>query len=582
MSRRTRWATSVVAVVMPAAVVLPAAVAPDLAWAEGPAPVSDLQLSTRDARVIVNWTSSPDTSQAKVCWALQQPPSQPDSIGATCSDVLSTPTYSFDGMAGQTYGVSVFSYDSSTSTTGPAVSDTITAEDAPPVAVHDLSTTAERYSSTWIEVSWTDPDNADTQSYLVSVAEGTDTPEYTPGADQQTSSRNASVQLDDPTKVYTVAVRAKDKSGQVGPPASVQVMQRAPGISAADNRSDDIDRDQTRALISFAALSGQRDGHLRAAFVQDGKVMYTSRVRSEAWSHPISVSGDAARNGLRDVVIDSTVAGDVAVAGSARVGANVALRHAGKWTMQRVDSHGDDRAAGATIDGRGNLHVLVRRTSAKGGGLLLFTRSGKHWVHSRFPNSGRYDRGLLTDDRTTHQIVVIDRHNGSNRSTIRLARLAATQHRFGAVTTLLERPRNSTSVEPTSVTAADGRIVLALDRRSASDGTSGDGVFTLTVTDGSAGSPVRVPHTTEVDTAPVVVAYDADHVTVSFRRTNADWSTDVVGVWVSQLARDHSGWSAGPAVRWSTSAYDVPAGTFTDDRGHLFVGYVTVAGDVTE
>jgi hypothetical protein len=567
---------------MPVAVALPVAVAPDLAWADGPAPVSDLALSTRDARVIANWTSSPDTSQAKVCWALQQPPPQPDSLGATCSDVLSTTTYSFDGMAGQTYGVSVFSYDSATSTTGPAVSDTITAEDLPPVPVHHLRTTALTYAERAVQVDWTDPDNADAQSYEVSVAQGLDTPEYTPGRDQQTSQTRVTVQLDDPTQVYTIAVRVKDESAQVGDPATLHVTARTPGLSAADDRAEDIDRDLVRVPISAAALSGQRDGHLRAAYLAEGKVWYTSRVRSEAWSHPISVSGDASRNGLRDVMIDSTAAGDVAIAWSARVGVMTALRHSGKWSMHRVNFHRDDRATGVTVDGRGNVHVLVRRTTAKGGGLLLFTRNGKNWVQGRFPNSGRYDRGLLTDDRSTHQVVVVDRHNGSNRSTIRLARVAASDHRIGTAKTVLDRPRSSTTVEPTSVTAADGRIVLALERRSASGDTSEDGVFTLTVTDGTTGSPVRVPHTTEVDTAPVVVAYDADHVTVSFRRSNADWSPDVVGVWVSQLTRNHGAWEAGPAERWSSSAYDVPAGAFPDDRGHLFVGYVTVMGDVTE
>jgi hypothetical protein len=567
---------------MPVAVALPVAFAPDLAWADGPAPVSDLALSTRDARVIANWTSSPDTSQAKVCWALQQPPPQPDSLGATCSDVLSTTTYSFDGMAGQTYGVSVFSYDSATSTTGPAVSDTITAEDLPPVPVHHLRTTALTYAERAVQVDWTDPDNADAQSYEVSVAQGLDTPEYTPGRDQQTSQTRVTVQLDDPTQVYTIAVRVKDESAQVGDPATLHVTARTPGLSAADDRAEDIDRDLVRVPISAAALSGQRDGHLRAAYLAEGKVWYTSRVRSEAWSHPISVSGDASRNGLRDVMIDSTAAGDVAIAWSARVGVMTALRHSGKWSMHRVNFHRDDRATGVTVDGRGNVHVLVRRTTAKGGGLLLFTRNGKNWVQGRFPNSGRYDRGLLTDDRSTHQVVVVDRHNGSNRSTIRLARVAASDHRIGTAKTVLDRPRSSTTVEPTSVTAADGRIVLALERRSASGDTSEDGVFTLTVTDGTTGSPVRVPHTTEVDTAPVVVAYDADHVTVSFRRSNADWSPDVVGVWVSQLTRNHGAWEAGPAERWSSSAYDVPAGAFPDDRGHLFVGYVTVMGDVTE
>jgi hypothetical protein len=562
--------------------VLPVVVAPTLAWADGPAPVSDLALSTKDARVIANWTSSPDTSQAKVCWALQQPPAQPDSLGATCSDVLSTETYSFDGMAGQAYGVSVFSYDSSTATTGPGVSDTITAEDAPPVPVHDLATTPDTYSTTAVRVTWTDPDNTDAKSYLVSVAAGMGTPDYTPGTDQTTTQRRVYVRLDDPAQVYTIAVRVKDNGGQTGAPATVHLTGRTSGLSAADNRSGDTDRDQVRVPIAAASLSGQHDGHLRAAFVAAGKVMYTSRVRSEPWSGPKSVSGDGTRNGLRDVAIDSTANGDVAVAWSARVGVMAALRHNGKWTMRRVDSHGNDRAAGVTLDGRGNLHVLARRTSAKGGGLLLFTRAGKDWVHSRFPHSGRHDRGLLTEDKTAHKLVVVDRHNGATHSTIRLVRIAASAHRIGAVKTVLDRPRNSTTVEPTSVTAADGRVVLALDRRTAADDTSGDGVFILTVTDGAAGVPVRVPHTTEVDTAPVVVAYDADHVSVSFRRTNADWSPDVVGVWVSQLVRDHGAWSTGPGARWSSSAYDVPVGALSDDQGHIYVSYVTTTSDVTE
>lgn len=552
------------------------------AWAAGPAPVSDLELSSKDARVIAQWTSSPDTSQAKVCWALQTPPSQPDSLGSTCSDVLSTTTYSFDAMAGQQYGVSVFSYDSSTASTGDAVSGTITAEDGPPAPVRQLRTLPAQYSANDVSVSWTDPDNGDTDSYLVSVGEGMDTPDYGPGASQQTDRRQAYVRLEDPKQVYTIAVRVKDNGGNVGEPATVHVTARVAGLSAADDRTDSIDRDQVRALISSAVMSGQRDGHLRAAFIAGGKVLYTSRVRSESWSRPISVSGAASRNGLRDVAIDSTSSGDVVVAWSARVGVTTALRHNGKWSERRINWQSGDRAAGVTIDRRGNVHVLVRRTTAKGGGLLLFTRDGKDWVHSRFPDSGRYDRGLLTEDRVTHDVVVIDRHNGANRSTVRLSAMPAGHHKLGAVQTLLDRPRNATTVEPTSVTASGGRIVLGLDRRTGSEDATGDGVFTLTVTDGSAGSPVRVPHTTAADTSPVVVAYDADHITVSCRRTDANWSPDVVGVWVSQLVHDPHGWSAGPAQRWSSSAYDFPIGAVQDDRGHLYVGYVTVMKDVTE
>lgn len=552
------------------------------AWAAAPAPVSDLQLSTKDARVIAHWTSSPDTSQARACWALQNPPAQPDSVGATCSDILSTTSYEFDAVAGQQYGVSVFSYDSSTSTYGAAVSDTITAQDAPPVPVHELQTRTLYTSGAWLTVSWTDPDNRDTKSYLVSVGEGMDTPDYDPVNDQETSERSATLYGLKQTQVYTIAVRVKDNGGNIGEPATLHVTGRVPGLTAADNRKDTVDRDQQRALLTSAALSGQRDGHLRAAFVWAGKVWYTSRVRSAKWGQPVSVSGDKRRNGLRDVAIDSTSSGDVAVAWSGNVGVLVALRRSGHWTMRHISRHSGDRASGVTIDGRGNVHVLVRRTSDSGGGLLLFTRQGKQWAHSRFPDSTRSDIGLLTEDRQTREVVVIDRHNGATRSAIRLASSAASRHAIGAVRTLLERPRSATTIEPTSVAAAGGRVVVGLDRRASSGDTAGDGVFTLTVTGSSIGRPVRVPHTTAADTAPVVVASDADHVTVSCRRTDPNWSPDVVGVWVSELVRDGGSWSGGPAQRWSSSAYDLPLGAFEDDRGHLFVGYVTAGGDVTE
>src|SRR5436190_1861375 len=81
------------------------------AWATEPAPVSDLVLSTKDARVIAHWTASPDTYQAAVCWALNAPPSSPSDVAATCSDALSAPRYDFDAIEGQQYGVSVFSDD---------------------------------------------------------------------------------------------------------------------------------------------------------------------------------------------------------------------------------------------------------------------------------------------------------------------------------------------------------------------------------------------------------------------------------------------------------------------------------------
>ena len=124
--------------------------------------------------------------------------------------MLSTSHYDFAGVTGQQYGVSVFSYDSSTSTYGSPVSDTITAQDPPPVPVEDLRSEAERYSNnTSVRLTGTDPDNHDTKSYLVSVREGMDTPHYDPVTDDETQYRGSSEYSLKPRQVYTVAVRGQ-------------------------------------------------------------------------------------------------------------------------------------------------------------------------------------------------------------------------------------------------------------------------------------------------------------------------------------------------------------------------------------
>jgi hypothetical protein len=552
------------------------------AWAAGPAPVSDLTLTTRDARVIAHWTPSPETPESTVCWALNTPPSSPDSVGATCSDVLSSSRYGFDAVDGQQYGVSVFSFDSATSAYGSAVSDTITAEDAPPVPVQDLRSEASMYGGNSVELFWSDPANADTQSYLVSVGEGLDTPDYNPLSDRETTQRRDNAYGLEPGQVYTVAVRVKDHGDHVGPPAVLHLTGRSPGLSAVDDRRDGLDRDDIDARLPSVAVSGQDDGHLRAAYVQSRHVWYTSRIRSAAWGKPVSISGDTPHSGLRDVVVASTPTGDVAVAWSAGQGVALAVRRHGHWSHRHATRHSNDRAAGVTIDGRGNVHVLVRRTTSSGGGLLLLTRQRHGFTNSRFPDSGRYDAGLLTLDRETRDVVVVDQHDGAKRSIVRLAVLRPGASSIRGVRTLLDRSRGATSELPTSVAAADGRVIVAVERRSSSGDTGRDGLFTVTATAKGVGAPTRVPHTTEADTAAVVWAADSGRVVVSWRRTDPAWSPDVVGVWSEELVREAGAWAAATPRRWSSSAYAFPTGTFRDERGHVYATFVTVYDDVTE
>jgi hypothetical protein len=214
--------------------------------------------------------------------------------------------------------------------------------------------------------------------------------------------------------------------------------------------------------------------------------------------------------------------------------------------------------------------------------LLLLTRQRHGFTHSRFPDSGRYDVGLLTQDRKTHDLVVVDQHDGAKRSTVRMATVPAGGDAIRGTRTLLDRSRGTTTDVPTSVTSAGGRVTLAVERRSDAGKTGGDGIFTVTVSRGSIASPVRVPHTTEADTAAVVWSAESGRLVVSWRRTDPSWSPEVIGVWSEELVHRQGGWSGSAPRRWSSSAYAFSLGTFRDDRGHLYATFVTVSGDVTE
>src|SRR4051794_34036961 len=117
-----------------------------------PSPVSDLQLSSKDGVVYVDWTSSPDTTSADVCRQADTPPATPTDPGATCSGAVTTSGFSFSGTAGQAYGVSVFAYDSGSDSYSSPTSGTITAVDAPPAPPRHLRTYA--YGDHGMHLEW--------------------------------------------------------------------------------------------------------------------------------------------------------------------------------------------------------------------------------------------------------------------------------------------------------------------------------------------------------------------------------------------------------------------------------------------
>src|SRR4051794_17674225 len=104
--RRAAAAVTILTVVATGVLAAPALAASD------PAPVTNLALSTTDGVVYADWTPSPDTTSANLCWKVDTAPTTPSDPAATCSGVLASPGYSFPGVDGTTYGVSVFAYDS--------------------------------------------------------------------------------------------------------------------------------------------------------------------------------------------------------------------------------------------------------------------------------------------------------------------------------------------------------------------------------------------------------------------------------------------------------------------------------------
>ena len=573
---------------MATAVALPAT-----AHAAGPAPVTKLQLSSKDGTVYAKWTPSPDTGQAKVCWQPQVAPATPTDPTASCSDVVTSPGYSFSGTVGTTYGVSVFSYDATTQAYGSPASGSVTDVDAPPLPVTSLHTAPASLNSRQLDIKWTDnPANTDTASYEFSYAEGLDAPDSTSTATSGNSytvrGTETGVCCLDASKVYTFQVRVKDNGGNLSDPVTLHASMRDNALRMRDTHRHDGTIADSVVIngVDEANVSAQHDGHLRVVAANDHLPSYISRTPSTTWSKPLSLlpkDGTGSGN-LRDVHISATPDGRVLVAFANRRGATYLIRTNGKWSkLKLADRDTADRMLGATIDSAGHIHLLIRRPNGDFVGVWYLSLVGGRWTQSKVPGSGGHDDAFMTLDPVTHDVVLVDHRMKRHGETLRYTILPGGRTRVPTLRTWLSDSDDAVSMTPTSVASVDGQITVAAQRTTTPTASGQDGIYVFRASGTTHHGAQRVPGTSNADVAPVVTALQSDHVVVAWRRTNPSWSPNDMGVWTSVgSGRAGSSWAFAEPQKWTSSAYDFPVAACRDDRGHLYVIYATVKYDVTE
>lgn len=563
--------------VVSVAALVPVVVSTPEAWAS-PRPVSNLELTTQNGQVYVDWTPSPDTSSANVCEAPDAPPSAPTAAGATCSGVLTQTAWSFSGKAGLTYGVTVFSYDAAASAYGPAVSKTVVAQDSvpfPPKAIWSRSMSAQS-----MQVLWTDDQrNTDTKDFLLSWNPGLGTP----AAEGAWVRRVSDAGVGDLVSgvVYTFAVRTRDFGGNVSAPILLRASTRTPCAWLADD-AQPSGAHRVRCLVpgqyngwfKQAAATLPSDGVVRVAAI----AAWDAILVLQAGVHPYSILGKTPMSNLRLPLIAS--------AGRSVVAAWTASSGVYYWTRGRASPASTvrgEQALGVVLDNAGRIHLLVARTAGAGRGLYYLTVSSGRTYRSFVAGSGPADIGLLARDPATDRIVVVDRHRGTRAETIRVKVLPAAATSVGTMPTWRSNTTPSIQWRPTAVAVNGGRISLGLQHVTTSGSTASDGPYVIYGTATMHRGAVRVAGTGPVDTNLTVSMPTARKAVFSWQRHDAGWSPAKLGIWVATRNYRPAGyWTFAGPTHWSTSAYDVPLGAFADAAGHTWVAYLTTRGDAVE
>lgn len=557
------------------------------ALAAAPASVSNLELSSQDAYVYVDWTASPVTPNAVVCYAVNTAPTAPTDSGATCSDVLSQPSWQFVGTDGTVYGVSVFSYDSVTKEYGTPVSSTVKAVDPPPLPPLNVGT-ASGGDDQHITLYWSpNPANHDTREYRVIYGKGLSptswqTPNYTIGM-----STGAWISPLTAGTVYTFLVQTVDAAGHVSPYAGIRAATRQPGLWLSHNNTvGHVVQATTRGyqeVNTDASAMVQSDGIVRSIFTSTyGNITVQTFSPTNDWNEP----GDLYSwySGARHALIAS--APRVIVAGwTANAGVYYATKTTANWAKPvRVSSNTSETLVGLAVDKARRVHLLVVRTAGTNRGLYYLTRYAGRTTRSFVAGSGPGDIGLLTRDVSTDKMVLVDRHRGAKVETVKVKVLAPTATTVGTMTTWLSTTARAVQWKPTAVAANGGRINVGMQRVTRPGSTAADGPYVVYGTATMHRSPTRVTGTSAVDSNLTVNMPTPSAAMLSWQRHNAGWSPLKLGVWVSQRTyKSATGtWSYSAPAHWTTSAYDVPVGAFKDAAGHTYVVYMTSPRDVVQ
>ena len=557
------------------------------ALAATPAPATNLALTSSNAKVTATWRYSPDTPYADVCWATGAAPAAPTDPGATCTGNLGgSGTYTFSAEAGTLYGVSVFAVDNGEYSS--PTSGTITARDQAPAPPKGLFTQAAECLDhvDRLNVYWQDDwqANSDTRDFVVTWAPGSAVPPADPAAGfvvQPHGSPIGATFVDlVPDRIYTFAVRTRDTALQLSSPTVVRAATRFPGIAAATADSASA-APATRHFCPgdadegpyWATATATRGGHLRMAYRGEAEVDYAGHAADGVWTDRFLGASSLARPR-----IDATPAGDVFVSWGSHEGLLYRQRVDGRWSARRtISSVGDRTVLGVAYDGT-HAHVLVRWTH----GLRYFSRVGGNWVGSAVPGASRYDAAALTRDPVSDRIVLVDRRRTSTARTLRVAVLSPRATNVTGFRTWWSTSGTAVDFRPTSV-ASIGGVITVGEQRASRPAAAADGPY---VQQGSASShrrPLRVTGTSAADRDVVVSALQRNRVVVTWRRTEANWASDTVGIWTEEVVHHAGGSTTFPRLRrWTASAYDVPVAAFRDEHGGYSVVYTTRYTDLPQ
>jgi len=502
--------------------------------------------------------------------------------------------YTFQGVAGTTYGVSVFGYDDATGASSSPVSGSVTAADPPPPAA---MITTKPAGATAMTVMWQQQFVGCCADDLAAVVVG-----WHEGDDTTAAPTNVVVVPTDqwgsvtppghvvrglkPSTTYAFSVRYRDRAGQDGAWSSVRAQPRVPGIWLADRSRQGSIR---TSLLPSATAGGVSAGAVSA----NGDVIAGFHYQTQApHSSPTSMLRIVDRTSGRwhvryttksDYATDPVVAtaGDVSVAAwtinsdgaSGHTDRLFYLTRSGRTWSAVHHLAIEGQVAAVTVDAAHRIHVAL---SGNNNGYV--TIAGGHVTRSALPAGQNYR--LATDAVTGRVVVAFQRLvRGSQRLLVGSSPGMST--RFGRFSTWVSSPlrRRNGSDWPIwqlhNLSAYGGRTFLALQRGIADYAAvpaATDGPYVL-VGIGTVHHLVRVAAASNHDAELAVTAVGAKRALLTWSAPALEhpWPGSHVGIWQAAMSLVDGKWTFTGKRHWTVSPYDQPIGAFSGRNGHRYV-----------